>query len=172
MRPYDAILLNIRASGESAVGRTVLQKLIYLQSSLGIKIEATYIPHYYGPYSKDVAIALADLVAFDYVDEKRSREALGYAYTLTHDGEGIADDAEKENKEQFEKIEEIVSKCRNCLMPGPMSYAAKVHYILSVDPTFRPEDVADMFGWKMDDRKVHTGQELLKRLGLDKHKRV
>lgn len=172
MSPYDAILLNIRASGESAVGRTVLQKLIYLQSKLGIEIKAAYIPYYYGPYSKDVATALADLVAFDYVDEKRSREALGYAYTLTHDGNGIADDAEKENVEWFEKIKEIISKCRGCLMPGPMSYAAKVHYIRSIDPAFRPEDVAGMFGWKMDDREVRTGQKLLERLGLDVRREV
>lgn len=169
MNSYEAILLNIRANGETAVGRTVLQKLIYLQSNLGVKIETTYIPHYYGPYSKDVAIALADLVAFDYINENRSREAFGYAYTLTRDGEGIADDAEGENKKQFEKIKEIIAKCRNCLVPAPMSYAAKVHYIRSVDSTFRPEDVAGMFGWKMDDREVRIGQELLERLGLDRH---
>ena len=172
MNPYDAILLNIRASGESAIGRTVLQKLIYLQSKLGIAINATYIPHYYGPYSRDIATALADLVAFDYVDEKRSREAFGYAYTLTRDGEGIADDSEKKNKEWFEKIKNIISECRSCLMPGPMSYAAKVHHIRSIDPTFRPEDVAGMFGWKMDDREVRTGQKLLERLGLDGRKQV
>lgn len=172
MSPYDAILLNIRASGETAVGRTILQKLIYLQSKLGIVIEATYVPHYYGPYSKDVAVALADLVAFDYVDEKRSRKALGYAYTLTPDGEDIANDAEKKHGEWFVKIQKIISKCSDCLLPAPMSYAAKVHYIQSIDPTLTPADVADMLGWKMGDREVRTGQKLLERLGLDGSQRV
>ena len=154
MNPYDAILLNIRASGETHVGRTVLQKLVYLQSKLGIDIEAGYIPHY-GPYSKDVAVALADLVAFDFVDEKRSRKALGYVYTLTPDREGIANEAEQKYVEQFAEIKDIVSKCRDCLMTAPMSYAAKMHYIQSIDPTIEPEDVAETFGWKMDPRGTH-----------------
>ena len=172
MNPYDAILLNIRESGEYTVGRTVLQKLIYLQSNLGVKIEANYIPHYYGPYSKEIAAALADLVAFDYVDEKRSRKALGYAYALTQDGNSIADEAEKRNKDWFKKIKDVISACKSCLMPGPMSYAAKVYYIRRVDPTFKPEDVAGMFGWKMDDQEVRTGQALLERLGLEKQNKV
>ena len=167
MSPYDAILLNIKASGETAVGRTILQKLIYLQKELKIKIEVKYIPHYYGPYSKNVAVALADLVAFGYVDEKRSREALGYAYTLTPDGEDIANDAEKEHKEWFAEIKKIISKCQDCLIPAPLSYAAKVHYIRSIDPEFSPKDIADTFGWKMDDREVRIGQKLLERLELD-----
>ena len=133
-----------------------------------MEVEATYMPYYFGPCSKNVATALVDLVAFDYVDEKRSREALGCAYTLTRDGEDIADDGEKENKIWFKKIKDMISKCKDCLLPGPISYAAKVYYIQSIEPTFKPEDVAGMFGWKMDDREVRTGQELLERLGLAK----
>ena len=172
MNTYDVILLNIRASGETPVERTVLQKLVYLQSNLGIEIKARYTPHYYGPYSKDVAVALADLVAFDFVDEKRSSRPRGYAYALTSDGVDIAYEAEQNHADWFAKIKSVISTCKDCLMPDPLSYAAKVHYIQSIDPTFTPADVAETLGWKMDNPDVQTGQRLLERLKLDGSGRV
>ena len=172
MNPYDAILLNVRASSETALGRTVLQKLIYLQSKLGVEIEAGYIPHYYGPYSKDVAVALADLVAFDFVDEKQYGNPLGYAYKLTPAGKDVADDAEQKHVKYFAKIKDIITKCRDCLTTAPLSYAAKVHYIQSIDPTIEPADVAETFGWSMDDHDVRTGQMLLESLGLGRSGQV
>ena len=167
MNAHDAILLNITASGDRALGRTVLQKLIYFQTQLGVGIDAAFVPHFYGPFSKDVAAALAELVAFDYVNEYRSRKAFGYAYVLAEDGEDIANEAKGNNKKSFKKIKKVINTCGDCLNPGSLSYAAKVHYIQSRDKSFTPEDVASTFGWKMTDQDVRTGQKLLKKLHLD-----
>ena len=169
MKAYGAILLNIDASGDPAVGRTVLQKLIYLQMQLGVDVDATYVPYYYGPFSQDVATDLADLVAFDYVNENRSKMALGYAYVLTNEGVAMAEEVKAENGEDAKIIKEVINKCRSCLTPGPLSYAAKVHYIQSRDPSFTTEEVAGTLGWKMTDREVRTGQELLEKLNLGRH---
>ena len=167
MNAHDAVLFNIRACGDPAVGRIALQKLTYLQTRLGVGIDAEYILDYYGPFSRKVATALAELVAFDYVCERRSA-AHGYAYGLTRDGAGLADDARKGNEAAFEGVKRIVARCRDFLRPGPLSYAAKLHYIRGIDPAFAPEDVAGMFGWQMSDDGARMGQELLKRLGLDR----
>ena len=167
MNTHDAILFNIDVCGDPAVGRTALQKLIYFQTKCGIEIDVEYIPHYYGPYSKKIAVALAELVAFDYVDEKRSA-VYGYAYGLTHDGREITDEAKEENRVAFESIERIINKIKDCLKPGPLSYAAKVHYIKEIYPESAPKDVAGVFGWQMSDSEIRTGQAILKRLKLDK----
>ena len=62
----DAIVVTLGAVADKIIGRTVIQKLIYFEMILGL-VDANYRPHYYGPYSSEVAGTIQELAALGFV---------------------------------------------------------------------------------------------------------
>lgn len=184
MKAIEAVLLTLHANGEMEaggsesmpIGRTALQKLVYL-ASLKTSIDATYYAHYYGPYSEGVAEGISRLWRFGCVHEDVPTSSHpGYAYSLTRDGERLgAEVSDGDMQEAYGEIKRIVHACREfCeLRQAQMAYAAKIHYMRTYNN--RPDaDVDEIIGmgrtagWSMTAENVRAGLRLLARLGLDK----
>ena len=176
MNAHDTVVLNLDANDGHIDGRTALQKLAYFEH-IQTKINITFTPHYYGPYSKHMAAALADLVAYEYVDEKRCEQNQyeRYFYTLTDNGKKFAKIARETNPDAYRTIREIVRTCKdNCnLKAGTLSYAAKAHYLLddanvsvSCVQMSKVKEMGKKLGWDMTNADVKSGMDLLVKLNL------
>lgn len=132
---YDALLMTIGQNGGSLHSRLAIQKLCYFYAQKIGGFGPKYEPHFYGPFSGEVASALADLCAFSFVHEiAYSGFYGGYTYEFTKDGEQFAEVSEKLPGERAQ-IKSVLDICKSrCdLKPAPLSYAAKCHYALGVD---------------------------------------
>ncbi len=178
---YDTICLTLAANDDQLRGRTTIQKLIYfeLEKIPEIHIEP-HIAYFYGPFNRQVAQGLETLVHLDVLDEKRLQNGdSSYQYTITKKGIPVIKNLIEENKQTYEKIEKIVQTCFDyCkLNPNPLSFAAKVHYMLSKRECQKgmTEDeaiqMAKSFGWKITEKDVKLGAELLEKLKLVKIRR-
>lgn len=167
----DTIISVIDSSKEKPFGRTVLQKLLYFASELRI-LEATFFPHYYGPYSEDVSGALSSVVSLNLVEEEYAGK--GYTYTQTKEGMEIIESIKQENPEGYKSVKNIVEVCDNVagLDPYILAGAAKIHYILSREK--RPMKLVEIrneapkLGWKLSPDQIAKASNLLQRLELVK----
>lgn len=183
MKAIEAVLLTLHANGEieaggerMPIGRTALQKLVYL-ASLKTSVDATYYAHYYGPYSEGVAEGISRLWRFGCVHEDVPASGHpGYTYSLTKDGERLGCEvADSDMREGYAEIKRVVRECREfCgLRQAPMAYASKIHYMRTYNsrPNASVDEIVDMgreAGWSMAAEDVRAGLRLLARLGLDK----
>lgn len=175
MHKLYLVLAIIDANGGRIEGRTVVQKLGYfatLKASLeGIR----YKDYFYGPFSKDVAIALEDTRAALLVNETvRSSPIESYTYSLTDDGHEIVERVRNEFPKECAVIDKIVAVCKErCgLFAHPLACAAKSHYVLThaggkADRTPAGiERMASSFGWNLKEDDIKRGVGLLEALSL------
>lgn len=183
MELSDAILVAVKIAGNNVLGRTSIQKLIYFLSIFEI-VEVKYLPHYYGPYSADVAGSIQMLSSIDFIKEKiETPETTGYSvpenwkryhYSLSPEGEQLVKDFKKSNIQKYNEIHRIIKICKDSVNFNPdiLSWAAKINYILSKkreSMTYEAIiDTADSFGWKLSSEQVDMGVKLLKNLNLCK----
>jgi uncharacterized protein YwgA len=177
----DAILTTVKVAGNRVLGRTAIQKLVYFLTTCNI-VEARYRPHYYGPYSVDVASSIQMLSSVDFlIEEIDTPQTTGYPvpenwkryhYTLSSEGEEIAKDFKKFNRNEFEKLSQIIEICGSTADYDMdiLSWAAKVHYILSKKGEPMTYDAiihtAESFGWKLSEDQVEMAMNLLENLDL------
>ena len=177
----DAVMTVIGLSGslKHRIGRTVIQKLIYFASQKGaLEGEDTYFPHYYGPYSKEVARALSTAVSIDFVQE--STEDLPeyggkrYVYTLTSSGKKLYSMIKKEQAKDWEGLKEVVDICAKTakLSMQVLAGAAKGYYILKQEKDMMNsgeiKDTARNLGWELKEDDINNAAKLLVGLGLVK----
>jgi uncharacterized protein YwgA len=176
---FDAILATIGAAGGSITGRTTIQKLIYFENVFKL-VDIKYRPHYYGPYSGEVAGAIQELIDLDFLKEEiDTAKTTGfpvpddwkrYRYTLTSDGKKVVELLDQENKEEINKISNLVRTCQETvnLNANMLSYSAKVYYIISSQS--KPMTVneiqktAGSFGWNLSQNDINNAVDLLKQL--------
>ena len=178
---YDTICLTLAANDSQINGRTVLQKLIYFEMAKIPEIDIeSHIAYFYGPFNRQVAQGLETLVHLDVLNERRSKKGnFAYEYSILERGQPATEDLKTENKKVFEKIKNIVQICKDyCkLNPNPLSFAAKVHYMLSQRDCKKGVtendaiEMAKSFGWDITDEDVKSGAELLEKLELVKIRR-
>lgn len=65
----DIVTAVVNAAGGALTGRVRLQKTLYLLDRLGFESEFQYEYYHYGPYSRDLDLAVADAKAFDKIEE-------------------------------------------------------------------------------------------------------
>ena len=180
MDVYDTIYAILSAKGNTTVGRTAIQKLVYFscQKIYGLDIPP-YTPHYYGPFSPGVGQALAKLVSYSFVSEAVIPGMLygGYSYSLTDDGIKISENTKKDHRDKFDKIGSIVRTCQTfCdLEAVSLSYASKIYHMLNSQDEGEDElsfdnavEKAKRIGWKVSPPDVRQGAELLEKLELVK----
>ena len=179
----DAVVTVVDLSSSSGyqVGRTAIQKLIYFALQKGVVEDRdTYFPHYYGPYSREVARALSTAVSIDFVEESAEElpeyEGRRYIYTLTDSGKALRSIIEKEQTEDLTELRKIVSICKKTtgLNMQIMACAAKVHYLLKQKngrmTTDEIKHTAQNLGWKLASEDIDKAADLL--VELDMAKRV
>lgn len=170
----EEFLLLLISAAVNIHGRTAVQKLGYF-ASVVLGLDLGYVAHYYGPYSSLLANYLQNFVGSDYLDESGRQTAFDrvvYSYSMTDDGNAIAMQLQNEHAKEFTTIKQIVEKCREIAdgNTNVLSWAAKVHYILSEERKTITSDqaisLAETFGWKLSEKEVKAGVKLLTALGL------
>ncbi len=175
---FDAIALTIHANDDKMAGRTTVQKLVYFHTVTIKNLDISgYIHYFYGPFSREVSVALEDMSEFSYIDQNIiSGYYETYNYKLTENGIKYAETAMRKYPKEYETISKTVSICKeHCrLKPTPLSYAAKAHYVLANSESqfkdrFSAEDVktiAKDFDWNISKEDAMTGLKLLQNLNL------
>jgi len=176
---FDTLGLTLAARDEEIVGRTTIQKLIYFESVTipEIKLAEPYFAYFYGPFNKDVARSLEQMVVFDILSEHRVRANHGsYVYRVGERGRPIVDKLLNNFKRTFVKIENLVNTCYEyCnLDPNSLSFAAKVHFMLYSQKTKKKTSHDELMklgkslGWNISRSDISDGAELLEQLHLVK----
>lgn len=162
---YDAIMLVLGELGGYIKGRTVLQKIIYFLSRAKI-VEDSFIPHYYGPYSKRVFNSLIDLVSFGFLEEKEQidyEERRQYIYLLTEDGTKIFEEIKSKNQQEYLKTKKILEIIRSELGLNYLNLAtaAKYDYILNRDITSDLDRIRALIYWKISEEDLNRVKHFL-----------
>lgn len=180
MEAKHAVLLAIQAEDSGKiVGRTLLQKKLYFAARL-VGAEMGFRPHYYGPYSQEVADATDSDVINRFIEEQVEvfgdsnvfGERRRHSYALTSDGnellDSISDDPDTAAwKDSFVRINEhSISSDFNLL-----SVAAKVLTILGDIKQGTAAEVsaqASEYGWKITEQQHKEVVRFLRSLSLTK----
>jgi len=161
-------------------GRTAVQKLVYLSSVIIPELEIpSYKPHYYGPFSPELGLALEKLVSYSFVDEVKipGRMYEGYKYRLTPDGQDMVKIIKSDKPELYNKVKKVVTTCKEfCdLKIAPLSYAGKIFFMLEKHPAEKRKmsysdaiKEASTLGWEISSDDVDQGVSLLEKLNLVK----
>lgn len=177
MDEFDGILLLLDAAGGQISGRTTIQKLGYFSTVTG-PIRAHYRPHYYGPYSADVAGAIQTLVSYGFIEERvetpgspgATPDWKRYTYALTDDGRRLIPDLKQEYAQGAEEVGKIVCICKDAanLDSKTLSWAAKIHYIRTREERRMTSDeireIARTLNWDLSEDQIQKGMDLLKNL--------
>jgi uncharacterized protein len=176
MQADDLVLLILGASKAPVRGRTVIQKTGYFANvSLPEARSIGFKPHFFGPYSPEIASSLSDLVAMGYVHEEADTTARGnavYTYALTKDGRTLAQTVKRAHLSAFEAIKKIEQICRDDAQSNPniLSWAAKTNFLLHQRGTpLSTAEAIEMgkdFNWELSSEDLGRGVQLLVKLGL------
>jgi uncharacterized protein YwgA len=186
MKTRDFLLLAYKALGGNIRGRTLMQKEIYFLSK-ECKQELNYRPHYYGPYSADVAEANEELIAMNYLEERITRygidnrgfEMAQHNFELTDDGKKIARKVREENKQIWETImvkgremKEIIEELNINYLE--LSAAAKLHYLVVREGRLtkkRLNEMSKILEWKVNDSEIEKAEDFLMKMKLIKRRK-
>ncbi len=173
---YQTVELILDSNSGEVRGRTAIQKLVYLSKVIIPELNIPpYKPHYYGPYSPGLSLALEKMVSYSFLDEIRIPGSMydAYTYKLTTDGQEIANEIKQSNQQEYEKINELVKVCKKFsgLKSTPLSYAAKAFYMVHSQPGKKltyddAVNYAKNLGWQISEREVEQGAQLLEKLKL------
>lgn len=172
--PDDLVLLILLAANEygGIDGRTAIQKIAYfVVNKIGISND--YIPHYYGPYSQQVAYTLGQICSLGLVEEKALQTGNNrklYSYSLTGDGREYADGVKKHHRAQYNIIKQIVDNVNQ--VEGDkiesLACAAKIHYLVTNSKERitleSAKTKAKNLGWNLSDKQVINSVDILKDL--------
>ena len=175
---FDVIALTLYANDNEIRSKTTVQKLIYFHTVMIKDLDiSNYTHHFYGPFNREVSIALEDMSDFSYIEQNIiSRYYETYNYKLTENGVKYAETVKQNHPEEFETISKTLKTCKDyCkLKPAPLSYAAKAYYILTssedgINGRYSADDVkriAEDFDWNISQQDTATGITLLENLNL------
>ena len=176
MDVYDTMGSILDSNAGKIRGRTAIQKLVYLAKEKipGLDIPE-YKPHYYGPYSPGVSLTLEKMTSYSFIQETTvpSTKFEGYSYELTDDGKEIITQVKNEQKEQYNKISEVVKTCKDVcgLDISSLSVASKILFMQKHDVQEKMSNDelkirAQKLGWDITDEQIDKGIMLLQELKL------
>lgn len=181
METRDFVVLAYGAFGGEISGKTNLQKKVYfLAVCLGLEGHLGYRPHYYGPYSAEVAEANSELKAMGYLSEcattwgsgNRGFELTRYDCALTDDGRYLLEREKKENPEVWQGIKTLAELMDSAseLDYWDLSIAAKTYHNLQrVGAQISLEAIrkaARKLGWEVRNEEIDRACDFLEKVGL------
>jgi uncharacterized protein len=180
MQTRDLLLLAYEALHGEIRGKTNVQKKMYF---LGVMLgmDLGYDPHYYGPYSPEVADANANLKSMGYLTEStasagtynsRGFEIARHDFNLTDEGSIAAAEKKRLMPQEWQEVQNAVTRLEAAGDPGYMelSIAAKSYYVLTQKggrATF--DDIratASKLGWSVSEDDIQRAVGFLERLSL------
>ncbi|GIW55579.1 MAG: hypothetical protein KatS3mg082_1983 [Nitrospiraceae bacterium] len=181
MNVRDFVALVLLEWGGEVQGKTKLQKLVYFVGALANHLDKLgYRPHFYGPYSDEVAYAVGQLKAIGALDQNATDwghdrsgfEVKRYDYRLTEAGRRYAQGLEQWDVTTTREIREAVQKLRQVGDPDyiTLSIAAKTYYLLGQKPEpallSNLVQLASRFGWNVGPSQIEQAAEFLHKIGL------
>ena len=86
----------VRDAGGRVVGRTKLQKMIYLLAASGFEDDIPFVYKHYGPYSEQAAEAARSASLLGFLNEKEEEASWGGSYSIyTIPIDGLSDDTSR-----------------------------------------------------------------------------
>jgi uncharacterized protein YwgA len=182
MEARDFLQLVLLASGGEIQGKTKLQKTVYLLGIMSGQLEDLgYRPHYYGPYSDEVAAAVAWLKTIGVVEQFSSGvgstdpsgfEIRRYDYRLSERGRKFAETTARDYPDVMQRVRESADLLRRTgdLDYMKMSIVAKTYFMLGESGHQASEEdlarLAKRFGWEVTPEQVKEAAHYLESLGL------
>lgn len=171
MKLSGVILTALDAAGGSLPGRTRLQKVVYFICER-LSIDAAYFPHYYGPYSEEVAGAVDSLVARGLVEEEVDPGATGgqyegrvYTYSLTEAGKELTRVLEESDPSEVRSVrEEFAELLCNNPSTQTLAVASKLHILMPPSGTVTSGQLRENArerGWGLRGDEVEAGIDFL-----------
>lgn len=184
MNTYDFVHLALHAMGGEIKGKTKFQKTVYFLGLLTeIAEDLGYRPHFYGPYSSEVAGAADRLRALGFAMQTAAGggavdqagfEVARYDLRLTEEGTRMAQEKAKKYPEEWVKLgkaAEVLTKA-NEQDYVKLSIAAKTYFMLGQRRgTARINDLvalAENFGWSVKPDQVRDAARFLASIGMVK----
>jgi len=181
MSTYDFVHLVLYAFNGTMRGRTKFQKTVYFVGALTRSLENLgYRPHYYGPYSSEVAAAANELTGLGFLRQTSALaggvdpqgfEVARYDYDLTTEGRKIAREKAARFDKEWSQIDDAVRRLK--LVPDRdyirLSIAAKMYYLLGKKKPASTDELVKMmptFGWSVTAEQMREAGEFLVSLGL------
>lgn len=180
MDTRDFLAMTLLQTG-TVRGRTKLQKLVYFVGLLTDQLDSLgYRPHFYGPYSDDVARAVAQLREMGVVDQnvtdwgysRQGFEVRRYDFQLSEAGRAYAQQLVRRHDNEARSIRDAVKRYQDAGDQDYMdlSIAAKAYFLLGekkgVASTNDLAQLAARFGWSVNKDQIVRAAKYLQRLGL------
>lgn len=182
MDAYDFVQLAFLAVGGTIRGKTKLQKTVYFLGIMTKEIgNLGYGPHFYGPYSSEVADATGQLHTLGFLDRNTVQtglkgafgfEATRYDFTLTEAGKKIAAAKSEAHSDTWAKIKKAAEDLKEAgdIDYMEMSIAAKTYFMLGGNKNaVSPEELAKLaprFGWTVNEDQISEAVSYLRKLEL------
>lgn len=182
MKTVDFVHLALLALGGEVHGKTNLQKKLYFVGLLTGKLdELGYRPHFYGPYSEDVAMAVEDLKTVGFLDQSvvgpfavdtAGFELKRYDYRLNEVGTRVAQERARLNPDLWAHLERAAGVLRTAgdLDYMKLSIAAKTYFMLGQHRKAASNEelarLAVRFGWRVSPDEVQEAARYLQKLDL------
>lgn len=167
MKLSEVILVALDGAGGQLAGRTRLQKVMYFLCER-LRVDAEYFPHFYGPYSEQVAGAVDSLIARGLVEEEAEPTPTGgpfegriYTYSLKEKGRELLAIAEEREGKGVKRVREHLAEL---LSEGPstqaLAVASKLHILLPESGSVSGKELRDKaaeLGWDLRTANVPEG---------------
>lgn len=177
----EFILSVLEVFGSTIRGRTLLQKRCFFVGVFSdMEEEIGFQPHYYGPYSPAIDSALMELVALEFVDQRKvgfgganrkGFEIKRFDYQITGDGMEALELFKKREPQTYNILSINAEKLREAgnLDYLELSVAAKTYFLLRDQGEVSRQQIiqeAQNLGWDLDNDGVSNAVEFLERLEI------
>jgi len=184
MKTYDFVHLVLYAADGKIEGSTKLQKIVYFAGVLTKREGGLgYRPHFYGPYSAEVAGAVDKLRALGFLChtvagggsvDHRGFEIARSDYELTEDGKFIAKEKTRDFAPDWKLVKAAVNRLNRSESNDyvKLSIAAKTYFLhgkgklKGTTSTGELEQVSARFGWKVTRDEIREAFEWLRSIHL------
>ena len=181
MNTNDFATLALLAMGGEISGRTKFQKTVFFLGLLTDTLDDIgYRPHFYGPYSDEVASSITWLKTIGAIDQNVSSwgqdpsgfELQRYDFRLNDQGRQFAERKALQYPQAMRRLLDAAARLKNA---GEMNYmemsiAAKTYFMLSEkkSPASATElsKLAQQFGWTVTPKQIEKAIDYLERLQL------
>jgi len=143
---------------------TTIHKLIYFLLALKRPklLKKTYIPYFYGPFSRGVAYVLDALDLAGYLASERG--PFGRQFRIKEEKDLPEENEAREVIDLFETLDSsLLGDTRR------LAELAKVHWVVTRYPDLSPEEIvreADKLGWKLSTEAVEEHLKILENARL------
>lgn len=180
MLSRNIMLLTLDAFGGKTTGKTLLLKRIFFLGEI-LGRDFGYRPHYYGPYSDDIAADIAILKNYGLIEAKIHEygvprrggfEVRRFDYSLTEEGQKAVQWLKAEYPEEAENVENTARRIQKAgdLEYMDLSIAAKAYFILKKNQQpMAPKEIAaeaKNFSWQVENSQIQRAVGFLQRLGM------